>query len=329
MKPSNYTYHLILACLISLSASRLVAQSVPSAQENIPYLVTFGANSDHSWGDDDFSQTVFFMIPKSQTSPIYLRIFDPEVFGDLDELNKGWNTKMKYSIYGGKGAYSEKDARNVNPIGNYKSGVLIESRVFGNEPATDKKWVSLGPINPLLGEYIQELDSYVFKVIIDGMAGDDGNLYKLFLSVKPDDNIVVEGANAFAYEYSVRLQSSANSVAHIYPFADELVVSFNIRSFDFDNDGQIKLYSSVKNGHLVTKSNDNEWSSSKHEIKAEEKNKCLDLQIVKKGDYKNDIVFYITNEYDEPVPFFAAPLGGVPRYKYKIKINTTAKAQVR
>jgi hypothetical protein len=329
MKQNKCTYFLVVFYALLLSTNNAWSQAVPSAQENIPYLVTFGANSDHSWGDDDFSQTIFFMVPKSQTSPLYVRIFDPEVFGELDEVNQGWNTKMKYSVYGGKGAYSEKDARNVNPIGNYKSGVLIESRVFGSEGATDKKWVSLGPINPMLGEYVPELDSYVFKLIIDGLSGDDGNLYKLFLSVKSDENIIVEGANAFAYEYCVRLQSSANSVAHIYPFADELVVSFNIRSFDFDNDGQIKLYSSIKNGHLVKTSNDNEWSASKHEIKAEEKNKCLDLQIVKKGDYKNDIVFYITNEYDEPVPFFAAPLGGVPRYKYKIKINTTAKAQVK
>ena len=47
----------------------------------------------------------------------------------------------------------------------------------------------------------------------------------------------------------------------------------------------------------------------------------------KKGDYKNDVVFYITNEYDMPVPFFAAPIGGVPRYKYKIKINSSAKVR--
>ena len=40
-------------------------------------------DSDHAWGDDDFSQTVFYSIPKSQTTPFYVRIFDPETF-DLD-----------------------------------------------------------------------------------------------------------------------------------------------------------------------------------------------------------------------------------------------------
>lgn len=308
---------------------KLQGQEVPSSQENIPYLVTFGSNSEHSWGDDDFSQVVFFMVPKSQSSPVYIRIYDPETGGDLDEIDAGWDTKMKYSVYGGKGAYSDKDAQGINPVGNYKSGVLIESRVFGSEAATDKKWISLGPINPTLGEFDAELNAYIFKVVIDGLTGNDGNLYKLFLSIKPNENVNVEGGSGFAFEYSIRLQSAANSIAHIYPFADGQVASFNIRTFDFDTDGQIKLYSSVKNGHLVKASNDNEWSESKHVIKEEERNKCLDLQIVKKGDYKNDVVFYITNEYNKPVPFYAAPLGGVPRYKYKININATAKAQVK
>jgi len=327
MKQSNR--HSLLAFIFGFIASSLLAQEVPSPQENLAYLVTFGQNSDHSWGDDDFSQTVFFSIPKNQTTPFYLRIYDPETAGELDEVNSGWDTKIKYAVYGGKGAYTDKDARGVNPVGNYKSGILIDSKIFGSEPATDQKWISLGPFNPSQGELVPELDCYVFKVIVDGLSGNDGNLYKLALSIKSDENVPVEGANAFAYEYSVRLQTRANAVAHIYPFADDLVSSFNIKSFDFDDDGQIKLYSPVKNGHNVVVSNNNEWSNSNHPIRPEEKNKCLDLQIVKKGDFKNDIVFYITNEYDVPVPFYAAPLGGVPRYKYRIRVSTTAKTRER
>ena len=296
-------------------------QEVPSREENIPYLVTFGANSEHSWGDDDFSQTVFFSIPKSQTKPFYIKVFDPEAGGELDEIDAGWDTKTKYSIYAGKEAFSNKDARNIDPIGNYKSGTLLDSKIFGSDNSTDKKWVAFGPYNPIQGEFVPEMEAYVFKVVIDGLNGNDGNLYRLALSIKSDVNIPVEGANAFAYEYSIRLQMDAGSVAHVYPFAENLVAAFKIRNFDFDYDGQMKLYSSVKNGHLVTGSGDNEWSISNHPIREEEKNKCLDLQIVKKGEFKNDVVLYITNEYNVPVPFFAAPIGGVPRYKYKIKIN--------
>lgn len=315
---------------LALAAGMLIShacfgQQVPSAQENIDCLVTFGINGDHSWGDDDFSQTVFFSVPKTQTTPFYIRIFDPETFGELDEVREGWDTKMKYSVYGGKDTYSDKDARSVNPIGNYKSGILMESRIFGSEAATDNKWISMGPFNPQQGELVSDFDSYVFKLVIDGLKGDDGNGYKLFSSIKNDENIPVEGANAFAFEYSIRLKADARSIAHVYPFADNLISGFRIKTFDFDDDGDIKLYSSMKNGHPIVTSNNNEWSNCSAVIVAEEKNKCLDLQIVKKGDYKNDIVLYITNEYDVPVPFFAAPLGGVPRYKYKIRVTKTAK----
>ncbi len=48
-------------------------------------------------------------------------------------------------------------------------------------------------------------DGYIFKVICDGIEGDDGNLYRYFLSTMPDENKAVEGANAFAYEYSFRM----------------------------------------------------------------------------------------------------------------------------
>ncbi len=325
MKQSKVYINFFIALCFVFLILETKAQEVPSGQENIPYLVTFGINSDHAWGDDDFSQTVFFSIPKNQTTPFYIRVFDPETFGELDEVSAGCDTKTKFSIFGGNEAYSNADARSINPVGNYKSGTLIDSRIFGSEAATDNKWISFGPFNPMQGELVEDLGSYVFKVVIDGMKGNDGNLYKLFLSVKNSENIAVEGANAFAYEYSVRLQLDAGSVAHIYPFADNTVAAFKINSFDFDNDGQMKLFSSVKNGHLIKNSGDNEWGVSAHPIKQEERNKCLDMQVVKKDDYKNDVVFYITNEYDVPVPFFAAPLGGVPRYKYKIKVNSSAK----
>ncbi len=53
------TFPAFLSFLMFAATVCLQAQEVPSGQENIPYLVTFGQNSEHSWGDDDFSQTVF------------------------------------------------------------------------------------------------------------------------------------------------------------------------------------------------------------------------------------------------------------------------------
>jgi hypothetical protein len=65
------------------------AQQIPAIEENIPYLVTFGKQGESSWGDDDFSQTFFFVVPKFQAQPFYIRVFDPETSGDNDEKKGG------------------------------------------------------------------------------------------------------------------------------------------------------------------------------------------------------------------------------------------------
>lgn len=103
------------------------------------------------------------------------------------------------------------------------------------------------------------------------------------------------------------------------------MVSLKIYSFDFDNDGDIVLYSVKKNRQKVKHSNDNQWSESIHYIQEEEKNTSLSIQIVKKDNKKNDMGLYVTNQFDKPVPFYAIPIGEPPQYRYKVNINYYSK----
>lgn len=315
---------LVFLLLLSLTSMKLYAQEVPTKGENLKCLITFGKNGDPSWGDDDFCQSFFFFIPTNQKMPIYIRVYDPDVYGDFDEFNGEPDTKIKFSVYGGKEAYTNLDARALSPKGNYQSGVLLSSKIFGNEKEYNNKWYTFGPFNPTEGELSTELGGYVFKVIAEGLSGNDGDNYKYFLSSKLNENVPIEGGNAFTYEYSFRLQDEPGSVAHIYPFADNNVASININNFDFDNDGFIKIYSIKKNGHDISHSGNNNWSKSNVIISAQEKNKSLDVQLVKSSNVINDMVFYVTNQYNVPVPFFTVPLGGVPKYQYSIKITPNA-----
>ena len=57
------------------------SQSAPAVDENIQYLVTFGNGAVTSWGDDDFRQIFFCVIPSSQTNPVYIRVYDPDTGG--------------------------------------------------------------------------------------------------------------------------------------------------------------------------------------------------------------------------------------------------------
>lgn len=312
-------------CLIFFKISSLVlAQGLPHDSENIDYITTFCNQTDKSFGDDDFTQTFFLVLPKTLNEPFFIRIFDPDVGGDIDEV-KDNVSKTKFSVFGGKGCFSDPDARNIDPIGNFKSGILLTSKVFDCFSPYDNKWFVFGPFNPKEGEMIKEMDGFVFKLTTEGLSGRNGNLYRYFISSHHDSNSPVEGANAFTYKYTFRLVSKENAIAFLYPFINKDVVSLKIHSFDFDNDGDIVLYSVKKNRQKVKHSNDNEWSESTHYIQEEEKNTSLNIQIVKKDNKKNDMGLYVTNQFNKPVPFYAIPIGGPPKYRYKVNINYYSK----
>jgi hypothetical protein len=309
-------------CAFAFFLLPLVAasQRVPNEIENLDYLITYGAQAPLSLGDDDHVQILFFSVPRAYKSPLYLRVYDPEAGGMHDELHGIPNTQTRFSIYGGKSAFSNKDAQKVNPIGRFDSGNLLSSKIFGSDSKTDAKWYSFGPFNPLQGEESIDMDSYIFKVIIEGLQGDDGNQYRFFLSEKTDMNRAIEGANAFAYEYTFKLPK-AKGISHIYPFIDKSVVSITQNNFDFDREGDIMIYSVAKNRHLGLISGDDEWAKSKHLMAEQEKNTTLDVQILKSKDGENAMSLFITNQYNEAIPFFTIPIGGPPKYKYDLKLT--------
>ena len=311
----------LIAFLIvfQLSVFELKAQPVPSLEENIDFISTFSKDAKTQWGDDDHLQIFFFLIPNDYQNPFYIRIFDPDCIGENDLKVNDWNSKTKFSVYGGFQAFSDPAAQSHIRKEGYDSGRLLISYTFANDQELDNKWFTLGPFNPRSGEKVNDFGGMVFKLIIEGEEGDDGNLYRLFLSSQPDDNKSVLGSNAFTYNYSFRLKSDSSTAAHLYPFIDNKTVSVKQGNFDFDNEGTIKLYSRTKNGHRVLLSGDNEIAVSEHIITPEEQGKTLDIQIVKNQNRVNDMSFYLLNQYNQAVPFFAIPLGGVPQYKFKVK----------
>jgi hypothetical protein len=314
----KYFVLIVSMCYI---AAGIHAQPVPAGDENIPYLMTFAPKAGTSWGDDDFSQTFFFLVPKSFSQPVYIRVFDPDISGTIDELDGVFDSRMMYSVYGGKECYSNKDAQETQPVGNYKSGNLLASKTFGNQPEYNNKWYTFGPFNPSEGEYVQKFDGYIFKVICDGLSGDDGNLYRYYLSTRSDENRPVEGANAFAYEYSFRMHDNPTEVSHIYPYVDDRTISVKLSNFDWDSDGFIRIVSVARKGQLSKVSAEDNWIDDEFAIHEEEKNTSLDIQFIKRKTppvKNNNVVINVRNQYGELLPFYVIPIGGVPKYKASI-----------
>ena len=316
-------YALIISFILRASIG-LFSQAVPATEENIPYLITFGGDAQTSWGDDDFCQIFFCVIPVSQTDPVYIRVFDPDTGGDLDELKGEFNTIVNFSIYGGNGCWSDTVAQGIHLTGNYKSGYLLSSKSFAADPKYDKKWYTFGPFNPSEGEYVEKLGGRIFKIIAQGISGDDGNIYKYFLSTSPVENVAVEGGNWFTYKYHFRLSDDQKHVCQIYPFVDDKTISIEVSNFDWDNDGIIRIFSVAKNGILCDVSGEDNWVVMKFPILPEEKKSTIEIQFIKNQTLlvrNNNVVVAVSNQYGDALPFYVIPIGGVPVYSPKIRMK--------
>jgi hypothetical protein len=316
-------YALVISFILSTGIG-LFSQSAPAIDENVPYLVTFGGDAKTSWGDDDFCQIFYCIIPPSQTGPVYIRVYDPDTGGDLDELKGEFNTIVNFSIYGGNDCWSDTAAQVLKNSENIKSGYLLSSKSFGNEPKYDKKWYSFGPFNPSEGKSVEKLGGRVFKIVSQGISGDDGNLYKYFLSTSPIENVAVEGGNWFTYKYHFRLSDDQKHVSQIYPFVDDKTISIQISNFDWDNDGIIRIFSVAKNGILCDVSGDNNWVIREFPIVDEEKNSTVEIQFIKNQSIQirnNNVEVIVRNQYGISLPFYVVPIGGVPVYSPKIRMK--------
>ena len=322
-----FKYLIIISALNIVFGANVSAQAVPGPDENIPFLVTFGKDAQTSWGDPNFYQIFFFLIPREYTQRFYIRVFDPDCGGEHDELNGNeWNTRTMFSVYGGVGADPEKheEARGIEPGLNYKTGNQLASRVFGVDPRYDNNYYPFGPFTATEGELNERWNSYVFKVICEGISGSDGNLYRYFLSRDANSNVPIEGANAFTYTYTFRMWNDFKSVSHIYPFVDSGVVSIRQSNFDWDDDGKIVVASRYKQGVEVRVSGDDEWITSTIPIEPAEINSSLDFQFHKRQDElirNNNVAIRLQNQRGDALRFYSSPIGGVPVYNPRTSIT--------
>lgn len=320
----------LLMLAMAFSPGLVHGQAVPGKDENIPFLVTFGKFGETSWGDDDFVSIFFFTIPKDFNRQFYIKVFDPDCGGQHDEIQGVFDTKTLFSVYGGKGVDPDKnvESRGLKDTDNYKQGNLLASKVFGNESTYDNRYYAFGPFNPTEGDYNEKWRSYIFKIVCEGISGDDGNLYRYFLSSDKNNDIPIEGANAFTYEYTFRMWNDNKSISHIYPYVDTGIVSIKQRNFDWDDDGIILVVSTYKQGLPVPVSNENNSVESVIPIEAAEIGKSLDFQFHKKKEFlvrNNNVVIALENQRGDALQFFSSPIGGVPVYQPVISVRKKTK----
>ncbi len=188
---------IVIFLILSLASGTLFSQ-VEAVNEKL--FATLGNMLGDRSLTDVSSQTIFFAVPLELNEYMYLRVFDPDCGGACDKPNGLWETNTVFEVYGGKGCISEIAARRSLPKGDYKTGTMIYSALFARESEVDNTWVTFGPFLPVQGETLEAYPGYAFfKLIVEGRTGNDGNIYALSVSSRPDKNIEIANSEVFGY----------------------------------------------------------------------------------------------------------------------------------
>jgi len=270
-KITGFILWLIIIILTTISAAFY--------QENI-LLITYGKDAYSIEGDNDYEQEIIIRVPKKIKNNLYMRIFDPDVGGSLDDkYNWSWNTRTRFEFSG---------ANNK----------IISGEEFGVDSKKDKKWYTLARFNPDDGE-LQD-DYYIFKLHVKGLAGDDGNIFDLFVSRYSDKNQKQDGVVMLNYEPTVRLPEKQET-AELRFFIPEEISEINVRNFDLA-DADIKLTTAFRSDLEGTSSGQGEWIDSKITLMDIEAGRWGALKYSGGNETPNDATFVLIDHKKENVP---------------------------
>jgi PKD repeat protein len=275
-----------VACLLLLGAGAL-------AQE-VPLSVTYGPAASTAEGDQDFRELIFFSVPADLQDRLYLRIFDPDTGGDHDLAYGGSeNTETRYALFGGAGAL----VANVPPSAeDLAGGELIREQKVAASAALDSKWQTLASFSPDQGELVG--DRRVFRLLIEGLTGDDANLYGATLSLRDRRNLAPDGLEIFAFAPTVRVPDDDSQTElrfQVPPDADRLI----LHNFDAAN-GEVTLTTALRSVPLAASGQD-EWRESEVALLERERGQPAAITFAGGEEIPNDATFYVTDGSGQPL----------------------------
>ncbi|WP_406648052.1 PKD domain-containing protein [Aliisedimentitalea scapharcae] len=273
-------------------------------------LVVYGALAPSREGDVDRREQVFFSVPKGLRDRIYIRVFDPETSGQDDFTYGGTgNAETAFRVFGGEGAFSAaerpvavaddaREPRLTKSVPVTGPGKMLTEKLYGNDRATDQRWVTLTGVRTRQGEIIGE--RAWFRIDVQGTGGDDGNGFTVGVSLSRDRDRAPDGLEMFSYQPTVRWEAGATPTQVWFdaPKPGKLTV----QSFDGAN-GRLALLTQYKDIDLPISGQDH-WRSA--EVMVDESNLSLSLS----GGFEtpNDVTLAVYDSDGNPLPLRMPPL---------------------
>ncbi len=275
--------------------SVLVSAAIPDNA----LMVTFGPQASSEEGDDDFIQVLLVRVPKGTSGKLYLRLYDPEVGGNVDERFGDWNTRTRFELYGGEGAMSPGLAAASPSAEALASGKLIVSREFGEDPLLDRQWITLATLDPQQGD--EQPDAYLFKLVVRGVSGNDGNVFDLFLSSSDKRNLAVNGVELFSYTPTVHVPKLGRHFAEGRFFIPPGVSRLAVHNYDLEN-ALVAFETPFRTRPQVTASGSGKWVVDNITLRDDEVNTHAAVTLATFATTLNDVTFYVTDDQERVLP---------------------------
>lgn len=266
------------------------------AQEHI-LMINYGPNASTAEGDDDYRQVFYIELPTTLTDSVFLRIFDADCGGRVDAVFGEYDSKTRFRLLGGSGIYTpELDAEPGGaPL---DSGIVLQEAEFGIDSFLDDKWFTFAGIEPGSGETVG--DKRYFKLFIEGLSGDDGNLFDLAVSMDDKHNQTPEGAQLLCFKPTLRVPREG-IYAEIRFWGAENINRITVHNFDLAN-GDLSVETAFRTKLRIPPSQQDEWAQGDVILEPLEKNRWCAVMFRGGAEIPNDASFYLSTPDDQMIP---------------------------
>lgn len=281
-------------------ASAIVAFGIgPATGQEQPLSVTYGPGASTAEGDYDYRAAVYLRVPAAIEDQLFLRIFDPDTGGEHDLLyGDAWNTEVRFTLFGGPGA----GTLPVAPIEEIKdedlrTGEILAERVIGSSSAFDDTWQTIASFTANQGE--KEDGHFVFRLLVEGLGGDDANVYMPTLSLRDRRNLPPEGVEIVSFIPTVRIPDD-EQVTELRFEVPADAERLTVRNFDAAN-GDVSFTTTYRSLALSASGQD-AWQEEVVELLPDERGQPAAIVLGGGREIPNDVTVVVLDGAGHPCP---------------------------
>jgi PKD repeat protein len=276
--------HRLLAGLAALGA---IVTTVGAQEPAAPHLVTFGPKAPVSEGDHDFRQVIRIAVP-ADAGRIHVRVFDPDTGGAFDEAKGGYDSTFRFSLFGADARASiQRDDAGI--MQEDVTGTPLDTVEYGRDETVDGRWATLFSVDAAAGgETSEGLRS--FLLVLQGVTGNDGNVFDVALSADAGTNRAVDGARVFAYLPTLQVPPGPRQSELRFAIPAE-ARRLIVENFDAA-DGRI-VYAGRFRSQPLAASGQDAWRSSEIVLDADEPGGIGSVTAANGDEVPNDLTIFV------------------------------------